>query len=197
MRKLLLSLATVAVVALFSSCGGNGQSEKKDTDNQIGAENNEITEDNSSENAEQSGDFTSYKDDAIGVSFSVPAGLEKYEGPEVPSGSVEFRLDKKTYNSVSVFVREKFEGEFDQAAIDEEYENATLSITGTPDSKEKVDGGYTLTESSEDLGMYGASKVLFKGNKQYSIKVSWKKENESKYGGEVAKQVLDSFKIVE
>ena len=98
---------------------------------------------------------------------------------------------------MSVFVREKFEGEFDQAAIDEEYENATLSITGTPDSKEKVDGGYTLTESSKDLGMYGASKVLFKGNKQYSIKVFWKKENESKYGGEVAKQVLDSFKIVE
>ena len=44
------------------------------------------------------------------------------------------------------------------------------------------------------VGRNAMQKVIYKGAKCYTITVYWEDDNESKYGGEVAQHVLDSFK---
>ena len=158
----MLSLAAVAVVALFSACGGTS--------------------------------YENFKDEAKGFSFDVPSGLEKFDGPEA-MGATEFRLDGKILNGVSADVHEYIMGDYDQAKIDEEFNEATLGF-GNPE-KEKTADGYIIKESWKDMKRNGMKKVIYKGAKRYSISVYWEDDNESKYGGDVAKHVIDSFKIAE
>ena len=162
MKKMMLTLAAVVTVALFSACGGG---------------------------------YTEFKDEAKGFSFDVPDGLEQFDGPEA-MGATEFRLDGTIINGVSANVKENIMGDYDQAKIDEEFESATINLSGEP-TKEKTADGYTLTESYKDMGRNGMQKVIYKGDKKYSITVYWDDDHESKYGGDVAKHVLDSFKIAE
>ncbi len=164
MKKLMLSLAAVLTVALFSACGGSTS-------------------------------YTEFKDEAKGFSFDVPSGLEKFDGPEA-MGATQFRLDGKILNSVSADVHENIMGDYDQAKIDEEFNEASLGLSTSP-TKEKTADGYIIKDSYKDMHRNEVQKVIYKGDKRYTVSVCWEDDNESKYGGEVAQHVLDSFKIAE
>ena len=139
-----------------------------------------------------SASYTEFKDDAKGFSFEVPGGLEQYTGPEA-MGAIQFRLDGKILNGVSADVRENIMGDYDHAKIDEDFNEASLGLSDNP-TKEKTADGYIIKDSFKDMGRNAMQKVIYKGAKCYTITVYWEDENESKYGGEVAQHVIDSFK---
>jgi len=181
MKKMMMSLAAMAVMAVLAACGG-------------GAKNANGTD--AEKESSTSVSYTNYVDAEKGFSFDVPEGLVKFDGPEA-MGATEFRLDGLIKNGVSANVSENFDGEYTQEQIDADFAEATLSLTGTPDTKEKTADGYIITESYKDMGYNGMQRVLFKGDKRYNIIVYWEDENVSKYGGDVAKHVIDSFKLTE
>lgn len=165
MKKTIVSLVALAVMAVFTACGGGAS-------------------------------YTNHVDAEKGFSFDVPEGLVKFDGPEA-MGATEFRLDGLIKNGVSANVSQSWDGEYTQEQIDAEFAEATLSLTGTPDTKEKTADGYVFTESYKDMGLNGMSRAIFKGDKKYTITVYWTDDNASKYGGDVAKHVIESFKVTE
>jgi len=178
-----MSFAAVAVMTVFAACGGGAKNANQGDADTSSAEAQEVK-------------YTNYVDAEKGFSFDVPEGLVKFDGPEA-MGATEFRLDGLISDGVSADVNQSWDGEYTQEKIDADFAEATLSFTGTPDSKEKTADGYIITESYSDMGRNGMERVVFKGDKKYNITVYWTDENASKYGGDVAKHVIESFKLTE
>lgn len=183
----LKTVAVVALLALLAACGGGkgntGSAEAADNAETAGSAASKVS-------------YTNYVDNEKGVSFDVPEGLEKFDGPEA-MGATEFRFDGKIINGVSADVSQSWDGEYTKEMIDKDFDEATLSLTGTPDSKERTADGYIITESYKEWGRNGMQKVVYKGDKKYNITVYWDDEYVDEYGGDVAKHVIESFKVNE
>ena len=180
----LRTVAAVALAAFLTACsGGKGNADSAEAADTAGSTASKVS-------------YTNYVDNEKGVSFDVPDGLKKFDGPEA-MGATEFRFEEKIINGVSADVSRSWDGEYTQEMIDKEFDEATLSLTGTPDSKERTADGYIITESYKDWGRNGMQKVVYKGDKKYNITVFWDDEYVDKYGGDVAKHVIESFKVLE
>ena len=87
----LKTVAAVALLALLAACGGGkgntGSAEAADNAETAGSAASKVS-------------YTNYVDNEKGVSFDVPEGLEKFDGPEA-MGATEFRFDGKIINGVS------------------------------------------------------------------------------------------------
>ena len=191
MKKIVMSIAAVAAMLLVASCGNktaNADSETKEASDGT-------TEATTSAKAQEKTTYEQFTVEKYGVTVDVPTGMRRTDDPVMDNGACwtlvpEDDDDFPIYAAMAIGVYESFYGEYTDERIKEEFENDIPEEAEKQLDLEKKEYTYSVGDNIKEF-----HRVVFKGNRQLNVTISYTDRWEKQLGGDVRDHIMHSAKF--
>ena len=191
MKKIVMSIAAVAAMLLVASCGNktaNADSETKEASDGT-------TEATTSAKAQEKTTYEQFTVEKYGVTVDVPTGMRRTDDPVIDNGACwtlvpEDDDDFPIYAAMAIGVYESFYGEYTDERIKEEFENDIPEEAEKQLDLEKKEYTYSVGDNIKEF-----HRVVFKGNRQLNVTISYTDRWEKQLGGDVRDHIMNSAKF--
>lgn len=191
MKKIVMSIAAVAAMLLVASCGNktaNADSETKEASDGT-------TEATTSAKAQEKTTYEQFTVEKYGVTVDVPTGMRRTDDPVMDNGACwtlvpEDDDDFPIYAAMAIGVYESFYGEYTDERIKEEFENDIPEEAKKQLDLEKKEYTYSVGDNIKEF-----HRVVFKGNRQLNVTISYTDRWEKQLGSDVRDHIMNSAKF--
>lgn len=191
MKKIVMSFAAVAAILLAASCGN--KTTKADTEEKEASDG--TTEATATAKAEEKTAYEQFTVEKYGVTVDVLKGMRRTDNPVMDNGACwtlvpEDDNDFPIYAAMALGVYESYYGDYTDERIKEEFEKDIPEEAEKQLDLEKKEYTYWIDGSIKEF-----HRVVFKGNRQLNVTISYTDRWEKQLGGDVRDYIMNSAKF--